>query len=151
MNENCCLCKCITELYFFYWFLVVSLAVVIVTCAVCFQSFINIAYTKCRAYQTLFKINWLHIVIKSLNEKNKHDKFFIMLKRTSVNVDSNTGLRSHWKFFQKWEPAGRIGDFGNFLNGFAKCPRLIVLNIDWVQFFLKNCEIVHPVRGLYDQ
>ena len=41
VNENCCLCKCFTELYFFYWLLVVS-------CnfnrfAVCFQSFINIA------------------------------------------------------------------------------------------------------------
>ena len=24
----------------------------------------------------------------------------------------------------------RIGDFGNFLNGFSKSPRLIVLNID---------------------
>ena len=37
-----------------------------------------------------------------------------MLKRNSFNV--------HWKFgaCQKWEPAGRIGDFRNFLNGFAK-------------------------------
>ena len=34
-----------------------------------------------------------------------------------------------------------MGDFGNFLNGFAKSPRLIVLNIDRVQFVLKNCEI----------
>ena len=36
---------------------------------------------------------------------------------------------------------GCRGDFGNFLNGFAKSARLIVLNIDWVQFVLKNCEI----------
>ena len=50
---------------------------------------------------------------------------------------------SHCKFvaYQKWEPAGRMGDFGNFL----------VLNIDWVQFVSKNCEILHPVRGLYDK
>ena len=27
VNENCCLCKCFTELYFFYWLLVVSLAI----------------------------------------------------------------------------------------------------------------------------
>ena len=41
-------------------------------------------------------------------------------------------------------------DFGNFLNGSAKFQGLIVLNIDWVQFVLKNCEILHSVRGLYD-
>ena len=35
-----------------------------------------------------------------------------------------------------------MGDFGNFL---------IVLNIDWVQFVLKNWEIPHSVRGLYDK
>ena len=45
-----------------------------------------------------------------------------------------------------------MGDFGNFLNGFAKSPQLIVLNIDCVQFILKNCEIPHSVhRGLYDK
>ena len=38
-----------------------------------------------------------------------------------------------------------IGDFGNFLNSFAKTPRLIVLNIDLVQFVLKNCKILHSV------
>ena len=26
---------------------------------------------------------------------------------------------------QKREPAGRIGDFGNLLNGFAKSPRML--------------------------
>ena len=54
---------------------------------------------------------------------------------------------------QKWEPAGRINDFGNFLNGFAKSPRVLrtVLNIEWVQFVLKNCEILHFVWGLYDK
>ena len=79
--------------------------------------------------------------------------FFIMLKRNSINVHSNTWHSSHCKFgaCQKWEPAGRIGDFGNFLNGFAKSPRLIVLNIDRVQFVLKNCEILHSVQGLYDK
>ena len=53
--------------------------------------------------------------------------FFIMLKRNSINVHSNTPHSSHCKFgaCQKWEPAGRIGDFGNFLNGFAiKKPRI---------------------------
>ena len=103
-------------------------------CAVCFQSFMNIA---CRSTQNAARIKRflrLHIVIKPLNKKNKHNKFFIMLKRNSFNV--------HWKFgaCQKWEPAGRIGDFGNFLNGFAKSQRLIVLNIDWVQLFWKTVK-----------
>ena len=44
-----------------------------------------------------------------------------------------------------------MGDFGNFLNGLAKSPRLIVLNIDWVQFVLKNCELPHSVQDLYDK
>ena len=89
----------------------------------------------------------LHIVIKPLNKKNKHNKFLIMLRRYCINVHCKFGAR------QKWEPAGRIGDFGNFWNGFVKSPRLIVLNIliDWVQFVLKNCEILHSVRGLYDK
>ena len=131
MNENCCLCKCFTELHFFYWLLVVS-------CnfnrfAVCFQSFINIA---CRSTQNVKRIKRflrLHIVIKPLNKKNKHNKFFIMLKRNSFNV--------HWKYgaCQKWEPAGRIGDFGNFLNAFAKSPRVLrlLLNIEWVHLSWK--------------
>ena len=36
-------------------------------------------------------------------------------------------------------------------HGYAKSPRLNVLNIDWVEFVLKNCEILHSVRGLYDK
>ena len=52
--------------------------------------------------------------------------FLVMLKRNSTNLHCKFGA------CQKWEPAGRMGDFGNFLNGFAKRPRLIVLNSDWV-------------------
>ena len=80
--------------------------------------------------------------------------FFIMLKRNSINVHSNTRHSSHCKFgaCQKWEPAGRIGDFGNFWTvSLLKSPGLIVLNIDWVQFVLKNCEILRSVQGLYDK
>ena len=45
--------------------------------------------------------------------KNKHNKFFIMLKRNSFNA--------YWKFgaCQKWEPAGRIGDFRYFFERFC--------------------------------
>ena len=95
-------------------------------CAVCFQSFMNIA---CRSTQNAARIKCFlrsHIVIKPLN------------KNTLPHS-------SHWKFgpCQKWEPAGGIGNFGNVLNSFAKSPRLIVLNIDSVQFVLKNCQILH--------
>ena len=76
-----------------------------------------------------------------------------MLKPNSINVYPNTRHGSLCKFdaCQKWEPADRIGDFGNVLNGFGKSSRFIVLNIGWVQFVLKNCEILHSVRGLYDK
>ena len=46
-------------------------------------------------------------------------------------------LSSHCKFgaSQKWEPAGPIGDFGNF-NGFAKSSR--VLRSSWI---LNECNL----------
>ena len=79
--------------------------------------------------------------------KIQYNKFVIMLKRNSIKFHSTP----HWRLaLYKWEPAGRMGDFGK-LNGFAKSPRLIVLNIDWAQFVLKNCEIPHSVRALYDK
>ena len=40
---------------------------------------------------------------------------------------------------QKLEQAGRMGDFGNWSW------------IEWMQFVLKNCELLHFVRGLYDK
>ena len=58
VNENCCLCICVTKLYIFCWLLVVSL-VIFNRCAVCFQSFSKHRlqeYSKCLAYQTLLKI-----------------------------------------------------------------------------------------------
>ena len=59
MNENCCLCKCFTELYFFYWLLlVVFLAILIALPFVFSRSWTSLAgvNSKCRAYKTLFKI-----------------------------------------------------------------------------------------------
>ena len=56
-------------------------------CADCFQSFSKQRfpeYSKCRALNR-FKI------------KNKHNKFFIMLERNSVNVHLNTRHSSHCK------------------------------------------------------
>ena len=38
--------------------------------------------------------------------------------------------------YQKLEPAGCIGDFGNFLNGFAKGPRVL-----WWSWILNECNL----------
>ena len=59
VNENCCLCKCFTELYLFFLLLVVSLAILIACPCRLFSSFMTIACRstqKCCAYQTLYKI-----------------------------------------------------------------------------------------------
>ena len=58
MNENCCLCICFTELYFFCGLLVVSLAILIAVPFVFSRSVKHCLqeYSKCRAYQTLLKI-----------------------------------------------------------------------------------------------
>ena len=102
-----------------------------------FSRLVNIA---CRSTQNAARIKrfWrLHI-----DMKNKHNKFFIMLERNSINAHSKTRPQLT---LQKWESAGRIGDFGNFLNGLAKSPR--VLRSSWIVQF----EILHSVRGLYDK
>ena len=80
--------------------------------------------------------------------ENKHDNFFIMLELNSSMFVQKHSLQLA---LQKWEPAGRICDFGNFFKGLAKARASIVLNIEWVQFELQNCEILHSVRGLYDK
>ena len=107
------------------------------------RSWTSLASQNCARIKRFLR---LHIVIKPLNKKNKHNKLSIMLKRNPINVHCKFGAH------QKWELAGRIGDFGNFLNGFAKSPQLIVLNIDWVQYLswkiVKYCILV---RGLYDK
>ena len=69
-----------------------------------------------------------------------------MLKRNSINIHCKFGAQ------QTWELAGRIGDFGNFLNGFAQSPTIDRPEY-WLSaiFVLKNCEILHSVRGLCDK
>ena len=53
---------------------------------------------------------------KAINKQKKHNKFFIMLKRNSFK------FLCKYSVCQKLEPAGHIGDIGNFFNGFAKSP-----------------------------
>ena len=55
------------------------------------------------------------------------------MERNSINVHSNTRPQLA---LQKWEPAGRIGDFGQFFNGLAKSPR--VLRSSWI---LNECNL----------
>ena len=78
-----------------------------------------------------------------------------------------------WRGRQLKRPRIRAGGF-YFSRGFAarsralraqilrlrrSCARLLqnpyamqaILNIDWVQFVLKNCEIPHSIRSLYDE
>ena len=77
----------------------------------------------------------------------------VVLRRNSINILSNTPqlalqiwclskVKTGWPFRWFWKV---------FSNVFAKSTRLIVLDIDWVQFVLKNCEILHSVRGPYDK
>ena len=120
VNENGCLCIYFTELYFFYRFLVASLVILIAVPFV-FSRSVNTdsrRYSKCRAYQTLLKI--------TDDIKNNHNKFFIMLKRNSVNVHSNTTTARSAKVRTGWPYT--LGDFGDFFNCLVKTPRSIVLN-----------------------
>ena len=59
MNENFCLCKCFTELYFFYWLLlIVPLTILIAVPFVFSRSWTSLSgvNSNCLAYKTLFKI-----------------------------------------------------------------------------------------------
>ena len=93
VNENCCLRTCFTELYFLYWFLVVSLVILIAAPFVFSRSGVLKIPCVSNAYTS----------IKPLN--------IIMLEGNFINVHSNTRPQLA---LQKWEPAGRIGDFGQF-------------------------------------
>ena len=54
--------------------------------------------------------------IKPLHENN-HNKFFIMLKRNSINVHSNATTARFAKVRTGWPYI--LGDFGHFLNCFS--------------------------------
>ena len=78
--------------------------------------------TACRNTQNAARIKRfliLYIVIKPLI-KNKRNKSFIMWKRNSFKISLQI-----LRFCQKLEPAGRIDDSGNFLNGFAQSTRVL--------------------------
>ena len=144
MNENCRLCKCFTKLYFLYWLLVnvlvVSLAILMAVPFLCSRSRTSLVgvNSNCRAYQTLFKITHRYKKINLINSLLCWSVTLLMFSANLVLVKSENWLAV-------------LINFGNFLNSFAKSQGLIVLNIDWVQFVSKNCEILHSDRGLCDK
>ena len=137
VNENGCVCIYFTELYFFHWFLVVSVVVLIVVRVSGFQSFSEHRLQEILKMPRVSNSFEDYRSIRPSNKKNNQNKFYIMLKRNSFNVHSNTTTARSAK-----------------VNCLAKSPRVlrsIVLNIEWVHFVLQNCEILHSARGLYDK
>ena len=68
VNENCCPCKYFTELYFFYWLVVVSLAIFIAVPFVFSRSWTSLAgVLKMPHVSNAF--SRIHIIIKLLNKK----------------------------------------------------------------------------------
>ena len=112
------LCKRFTELYFFYWLLVVSLAILIAA-PVVFDRLQE--YSKYRAYLTLLNITHNKTIKWNIKIINSLLCWSVTLLMFIQTLDS-----SQCKFgaYQKWKPAGRVGDFGSFLNFFAKSPLL---------------------------
>ena len=67
-----------------------------------------------------------------------------MFKCNSINIHSNRRklVLQILGACQNSELAGGLGDYGHFLNAFAKSVHAsIVLSIEWKQFVLQNCEI----------
>ena len=145
MNENCCLCKCFTELYFFYWLLlVVSLTISIAVPFVFSRSWTSLAgvNSKCRAYKTLLKITYRNKTLK-INLINSLLCWSVTLLMFSANlalVKSENRLAVLILILEIFWTVSLL-----------KSQGLIVLNIDWVHFVMKNCETLHSVRGLYDK
>ena len=103
----------------------------------CFQSFSKQRfpeYSKCRALNR-FRI------------KNKHNKFFIMLERNSVNVRSNTRHCQHCKSQNRLAVQMILKIFERFTAKAHAC-----FDRPEQQFVSQHCEILHSVvRGLYDK
>ena len=104
-------------------------------CADCFESFSKQRFPECSKCRALnrFKI------------KNKHNIFFIMLERNSVNVHSNTRHCQHCKSQNRL--AVQIDDFENFFDGLRLKPTRvsIVLNSNLYRNIVKYCILLSEV------
>ena len=91
VNENYCLCTCLTELYLFYWLLVVPLAI-LYRCTGCFQSYINIAcrntQNSARNYHSLLKITHNKTINSFINNRKWNLNITNSLSCWSVNGNS---------------------------------------------------------------
>ena len=94
-------------------------------------------YSKCCAYQTLLKITHCYKTYKTNKYKNKHNKFFIMFKRNSINVHSRRRnlVLQILGACQNSGPADRLGDYGHFLT---VSPKVCVLRSSWI---LNGCNL----------
>ena len=115
VNENCCPCKCFIELYFSYWLWEVSFAILIALLFVfisqTWTSHVRVLKTPMPRVSNAF-FSFTKPYINKRN--NKHKKFFIMLKRSSFNVHSNTRqllalqiwrlskVRTGWLYIKFW-------------------------------------------------
>ena len=105
MNENCCLCKCSIELFFFidFW---QSQKCNFHRFAVCFQAFINITRRSTQNAKRIKRFLRLHIVIKPLIT-NRLYKFFITVKLNSFKISSQiwrlSEVRAGWPYRWFWK------------------------------------------------
>ena len=106
--------------------------------SVCFQPCINIACRITQNDERIKRFLRLHILIKPLL-KMELNKYSITLKRNSFKISSQiwrlSKVRTSWPY--RW--------FWKFFELFHyKSTRAsMVLNIEWMQFVLKTCEILH--------
>ena len=112
----------------FHWiivllFIVSSLFCNFNRCAICFSRSLNIA---CPRVLKMPRVKPFWIKNNIINSLACWGVTLLMLIQT---LDPQLAL-------QKREPAGRIRDFGNFFNGFAKSPR--VLRSSWI---LNECNL----------
>ena len=126
MNENCCLCICVTKFYIFCWLLVVSLVILIAVPFVFIRSVKHCLqeYSKCRAYQTLLKIT--HRLCWSVT--------LLMFIQT---LDHSPHCKS-----ENWMAVQVI--LAIFFNGLAKSPR--VLRSSWI---LNECNLCCKIVKYY--
>ena len=132
----------------FLLYIVSSLSCNLNRCAFCFQSLMNIACRSTQNAALIKRFLRLHIVIKLWKIINIINsllcwgvtllKFIQTLAILALQIWRLSKVRTDWPKRCCWK----------FWNGFDKSPRLIVLNIDRMQFFLKNYEILHSVRGM---
>ena len=80
---------------------------------------------------------------RAISHARGHLRFSRFARRTTEKRETARSLLNTWPHLalQKWKPAGRIGDFGNFFNGLAKSPRM--LRWSWIlNEYNLYCKIV---------